>query len=90
MSITSDEVNYLVYRYLVESGFQHSSFSFQYESLVHLQDKSTVNNGQLINLLQKGLLFSQVEHHINPVINYLFVGWDGKEVYSSIYVAGKS
>ena len=86
MSITSDEVNYLVYRYLAESGFHHSSFCFQYESLVHLQDKSTVNNGQLINLLQKGLLFSQVEHHINPVYKSN-LGWNGKEVLGSVYVA---
>jgi transducin (beta)-like 1 len=86
MSVTSDEINYLVYRYLAESGFQHSSFCFQYESLVHLQDKNTVNNGQLINLIQKGLLFSQVEHHINPVLIFN-VGWNGKEMLGTIHFA---
>ncbi|KAJ3194052.1 Transducin (beta)-like 1 X-linked receptor 1 [Irineochytrium annulatum] len=38
MSITSDEVNYLVYRYLLESGFQHSTFAFQQESNIHTRD----------------------------------------------------
>lgn len=28
MTVTSDEVNYLVYRYMLESGFVHSAFSF--------------------------------------------------------------
>jgi transducin (beta)-like 1 len=75
MSITSDEVNYLVYRYLVESGFTHTSFAFQYETCIHLQGKGNskftkvnVVNGQLIQLLQKGLLFTQVETHLNPVL----------------------
>jgi hypothetical protein len=35
MSISSDEVNYLIYRYLIESGFSHSSFSFGYETAIH-------------------------------------------------------
>ncbi|KAJ3124293.1 hypothetical protein HK100_011293 [Physocladia obscura] len=38
MSITSDDVNYLVYRYLLESGFTHSSFAFANEAAVHTRD----------------------------------------------------
>lgn len=34
MSISSDEINYLIYRYLQENGFTHSAFSFANESLV--------------------------------------------------------
>jgi hypothetical protein len=34
MSISSDEVNVLVYRYLQESGLSHSAFAFAHESLV--------------------------------------------------------
>ena len=34
MSISSDEVNYLIYRYLQENGYAHSAFTFAYESLV--------------------------------------------------------
>ena len=31
---SSDEVNFLVYRYLQESGFLHSAYTFAHESLV--------------------------------------------------------
>ncbi|KAJ3318382.1 hypothetical protein HDV06_000511 [Boothiomyces sp. JEL0866] len=67
MSITSDEVNYLVYRYLLESGFTHTSFAFQYETAIHMAEikQGSVSPGALITLLQKGLLFSQVETHLN-------------------------
>ena len=34
MSLASDEMNYLVYRYLLESGFTHSAFAFGHESRV--------------------------------------------------------
>ncbi|KAI8911606.1 WD40-repeat-containing domain protein [Gorgonomyces haynaldii] len=68
MSITSDEVNYLIWRYLLESGFQHSTFAFQYETAIHRQEfkNSNVKPGMLISLLQKGLQFLQVETHLNP------------------------
>jgi hypothetical protein len=51
MSITSDEVNYLIYRYLVESGFTHTSFAFQYESCIHLQDKGIQVFDQFISTM---------------------------------------
>lgn len=35
MAVSSDEVNYLVYRYLVESGFEHAAFAFYSESSLH-------------------------------------------------------
>ncbi|KAJ3096781.1 Transducin (beta)-like 1 X-linked receptor 1, partial [Phlyctochytrium planicorne] len=38
MSITSDEVNYLVYRYLLESGFTHTTFSFENEAAIHTRN----------------------------------------------------
>ena len=34
MAISSDEVNFLVYRYLQESGFVHSAFTFAFESVL--------------------------------------------------------
>eukprot|EP01097_Dermamoeba_algensis_P007853 TRINITY_DN5061_c0_g1_i1.p1 TRINITY_DN5061_c0_g1~~TRINITY_DN5061_c0_g1_i1.p1 ORF type:complete len:486 (-),score=50.70 TRINITY_DN5061_c0_g1_i1:255-1712(-) len=66
MSMTSDEVNFLVYRYLQESGFQHSAFTFLNESLVY---KSNINStevppGALISYLQKGLLYKEMETHV--------------------------
>lgn len=63
MSIDSDHVNYLVYRYLQESGFQHSSFTFAQESGVA---RSSVANakippGSLIGHLQRALNYVQAE-----------------------------
>jgi len=63
MSIMSDEVNFLVYRYLQESGYQHSAFSFGIESHV---TQSNINStmvppGALVNLLQKGIQFIEGE-----------------------------
>eukprot|EP00899_Mesostigma_viride_P001787 jgi/Mesvir1/11609/Mv00018-RA.1 len=67
MSITSEEVNFLVYRYLQESGFTHSAFSFGYESLVH---KSSINGskvppGALISFIQKGLQYLELEANLS-------------------------
>jgi transducin (beta)-like 1 len=67
MAVSSSEVNLLVYRYLQESGFTHSAFTFGYESLVH---KSTVANadlppGALVSILQKGLQYIEIEAHLN-------------------------
>ncbi|KAJ3297569.1 hypothetical protein HK104_000367 [Borealophlyctis nickersoniae] len=67
MSITSDEINYLVYRYLLESGFTHSSFAFQAESAIHKTEikGANVRPGAMISLLQKGLQYIEVETHTN-------------------------
>lgn len=69
MSVTSDEINYLVYRYLLESGFSHSTFAFQYETAIHRADikGAGVKPGALIRLLQKGLQFVEVETHLKQV-----------------------
>lgn len=66
MSITSDELNFLVYRYLQESGFVHSAFVFAYESLVGRSDIATVDipPGSLINFLQKGLQYVEIEREL--------------------------
>ncbi|GAB5356072.1 hypothetical protein AAMO2058_000259300 [Amorphochlora amoebiformis] len=67
MSLTSEEVNFLVYRYLLESGFIHSAFAFGHESLITKSsiDGSKVIPGALISFIQKGLQFVEVETHVN-------------------------
>lgn len=67
MSITADEVNFLVFRYLQESGFHHSAYSFGYESMIH---KSNINGGDvppgaLISFIQKGLQYLELEANLN-------------------------
>jgi transducin (beta)-like 1 len=69
MALSAEEVNFLVYRYLQESGHTHSAFTFAYESLV---TKSAVASehaddlppGALISFIQKGLMYLQVEQQM--------------------------
>lgn len=67
MSISSDEVNFLIQRYFQESGFEHSAYSFNAESLLDFTNinGSQIPKGALITLLQKGLLYIQLEKQIN-------------------------
>eukprot|EP01112_Ceratiomyxa_fruticulosa_P010166 TRINITY_DN2682_c0_g1_i1.p1 TRINITY_DN2682_c0_g1~~TRINITY_DN2682_c0_g1_i1.p1 ORF type:complete len:495 (+),score=85.03 TRINITY_DN2682_c0_g1_i1:259-1743(+) len=66
MSFTSDEVNYLVYRYLRESGFDHTAFTFASESSITKNiTQNVVPHGALISFLQKGLLYQEIETHLS-------------------------
>ncbi|XP_017460595.1 PREDICTED: F-box-like/WD repeat-containing protein TBL1Y, partial [Rhagoletis zephyria] len=63
MSFSSDEVNYLIYRYLQESGFVHSAFVFGLES--HTVN-SNINGAlippaALISIIQKGIQYTEAE-----------------------------
>lgn len=66
ISITSDELNYIVFRYLHESGFTHSAFAFGYEAGIN---KSTINGdlvppGALVTFVQKGLQYLELEANL--------------------------
>ncbi|KAI8770711.1 F-box/WD repeat-containing protein TBL1XR1-B, partial [Biomphalaria glabrata] len=63
MSFSSDEVNFLVYRYLQESGFLHSAYTFGIESHI---SQSNINGAlvppaALLNIIQKGLQYTESE-----------------------------
>ncbi|CAG2214696.1 F-box-like/WD repeat-containing protein TBL1XR1 isoform X2 [Mytilus galloprovincialis] len=63
MSFSSDEVNFLVYRYLQESGFVHSAYTFGIESHI---SQSNINGAlvppaALLNIIQKGLQYTEAE-----------------------------
>eukprot|EP00051_Salpingoeca_urceolata_P010043 m.122353 g.122353 ORF g.122353 m.122353 type:complete len:486 (-) comp16559_c0_seq2:1189-2646(-) len=63
MSIDSDHINFLIYRYLQESGFQHSSFTFAQESGVTRTSVAStkIPAGSLIAHLQRALNYVQAE-----------------------------
>jgi len=68
--LTVPEINYLVYRYLQESGFVHSAFTFAYESLISQSVVATqaggdVPPGTLVAFLQKGLQLVAMEQRLN-------------------------
>ncbi|KAK3770625.1 hypothetical protein RRG08_052965 [Elysia crispata] len=72
MSFCSDEVNFLVYRYLQESGFVHSAYLFGIESHI---SQSNINGAvvppaALLSIIQKGLQYTESE---------ISIGEDGSE-----------
>ncbi len=63
-AVSSDEVNALVYRYLLEAGFVHAAYTFGQESWAAAAE-THVPPGMLVTLLQKGLFYASVEAHLN-------------------------
>lgn len=67
MSLTSLELNYLIWRYLQESGFELAAYALQQNSqcLEYEHDKNklidAIEPGCLVNLVQKGILYTFVE-----------------------------
>lgn len=64
--ISSEEINFLVMRYFHECGFDHSLYTFNAEASIDLSsiNGSQIPPGALITLLQKGLLYIQLEKEI--------------------------
>lgn len=65
ITINADEVNCLVYAYLKDSGFQHTAFSLLNEGHLHhsVHLEKQIPRGELIELLIKALLYTEVEAH---------------------------
>lgn len=69
MSLTSDELNYLIWRYFQEAGLQTSALALLDESTVaDFNDRygTYVPIGSLVNLVQKGLLYAQADQLVQP------------------------
>mmetsp|Transcript_30316 Transcript_30316/g.63919 ORF Transcript_30316/g.63919 Transcript_30316/m.63919 type:complete len:266 (-) Transcript_30316:25-822(-) len=67
LSLTSEEINFLLYRYLQECGFVHSSFTFAHESgvgRVRPRNSSSIPPGALVMFLQKGLQYVGMEESL--------------------------
>ncbi|XWS33545.1 hypothetical protein CRYUN_Cryun22dG0092200 [Craigia yunnanensis] len=66
-SITSVELNYLVFRYLQESGFTHAAFSLGYEAGINkcTIDGNLIPPGALITFVQKGLQYLEMEANLS-------------------------
>ncbi|KAK7367584.1 hypothetical protein VNO80_09599 [Phaseolus coccineus] len=66
-TITSVELNYIVFRYLHESGFTHTAFAFGNEAGINKSsiDGTLVPIGALIRLVQKGLQYLEMEANLS-------------------------
>ncbi|KAK8943417.1 hypothetical protein KSP40_PGU007786 [Platanthera guangdongensis] len=65
-SLTSTELNLLVFRYLTESGFAHAAFSVGYEAGINRtnMDATLIPPGALITIVQKGLQYIEMEANL--------------------------
>ncbi|KAL1739046.1 WD40-repeat-containing domain protein [Schizophyllum fasciatum] len=65
ISISSDEINTLIYAYLRDSGLQHTAYCLRTESQLDSSPSFStyIPRGELIELLSKALLYIEVEHH---------------------------
>ncbi|KAI5855919.1 hypothetical protein BZA05DRAFT_221087 [Tricharina praecox] len=66
--LSSDQVNYMIWRYLQESGFRDSAFAFQRDSKVERLDptyRTHVKVGLLIYLIQRGLQYEEVAAQVD-------------------------
>ena len=66
MAISMEQVNALVWRYLSESGFEHSAFIFSSEAKIEPGDSadSQIASGALIFFLQRSLLYMTLEKSV--------------------------
>eukprot|EP01138_Halocafeteria_seosinensis_P001046 gb/GECG01001070.1/.p1 GENE.gb/GECG01001070.1/~~gb/GECG01001070.1/.p1 ORF type:complete len:536 (+),score=55.17 gb/GECG01001070.1/:1-1608(+) len=69
MSLNTDEINLLVYKYLEEAGYSHSAFCFGHESLltrssITHSNAQEVPPGALVSLLQKASMFMEIEREL--------------------------
>lgn len=65
--IKSDEINVLIYKYLQECNLAHTAYALFTEANLEqslTQFKFDIKSGQLISLMEKALIFSQIESHI--------------------------
>lgn len=77
MAISREDVNTLVWRYLSESGFDHSAFLFKSEANIEPADScdSQLASGALVSFLQRAILYMNLEksvklakaNHSNPL-----------------------
>ncbi|KAK4354718.1 hypothetical protein RND71_026912 [Anisodus tanguticus] len=67
ISITSAELNYVVFRYLHESGFSHSAFALGYEAGINKStiDGNLVPPGALVTFVQKGIQYLELEANLS-------------------------
>ncbi|KAI3465299.1 hypothetical protein Pfo_021962 [Paulownia fortunei] len=67
ISITSAELNYLIFRYLNESGFTHSAFALGYEAGINKStiDGNLVPPGALVTFIQKGIQYLELEANLS-------------------------
>ncbi|XP_076889588.1 WD40 repeat-containing protein HOS15-like [Bidens hawaiensis] len=66
-TITAQELNFMVFRYLQESGFLHTAFSFGHEAAIDKETSVEANSvppGALVTFVQKGIQHLKMEANL--------------------------
>ncbi|CAG8537597.1 213_t:CDS:1 [Acaulospora morrowiae] len=68
IALSSDQVNYLIYRYLRESSFDHSAWVFNEESKANQRGfkETDIKTGELVRIIQEGLQLRDLALHTSP------------------------
>lgn len=72
MSLSSNQLNYLIWRYLQEGGLDVSAYALQDETKVDQYEKrygDKVPLGCLVDLVQKGILYTKVNELVDKKSN---------------------
>jgi len=76
MSLTSTELNYLIWRYLQESGFDLAAFALEkqahcslFEHEANASIVAKIGPGCLVDLVQKGILYSVVKDDVANAVS---------------------
>ena len=83
MILKNSELDFLMFFYLIECGYTHAAFTFNFEAnLNFIKNKSkNVPPGLLISLVQRGILYAQIESDFltvksknfrSPIENFFF------------------
>ena len=73
LQITAEEINFILYQYLQESGFSHSAYTFGKESNI-IENKYRhfhIPAGMLIVFLEKALTLIHIETHYSEGDNMI-------------------
>ncbi|KAG5419728.1 hypothetical protein I9W82_001608 [Candida metapsilosis] len=81
MSLTSTELNYLIWRYFQEAGYDLSAFTFDRQSQCskyeHAENENIIEKiepGCLVDLVQKGILYTIAEADAKDDSDYTLLG----------------
>lgn len=69
--LRANELNTIIYKYLLECGLNHTAYSFFNEAALAqpLQEyRFDIRPGHLLSLLEKALIYAQIESHVNLVL----------------------
>ena len=69
--LRANELNTVIYKYLLESGLAHTAYSLFNEAALAqpLQEfRFDLRPGHLLSLLEKALVYAQIESHVNLVL----------------------